>query len=219
VWNKARLGVQELAAQRLHEELGARDEQFRHDLRQPLTAAALLLEQVANLPSLERGTTARIRETQRQVRWALDLLRSQEDGETSAVVLDLGETISAVVDPDDSQCEVSLVFQAHCYVVAQYVDLVRAARNLLDNAVHAATWAGGPQLVEVSVRTHQGLAVLAVDDSGPGFGQVPRRHGLGLASVREFAQRSGGSVTVGTSRWGGASVALCLPAAAQRMAG
>lgn len=219
MWNRARLGIQGPAAQGLHEEaVVLRDEQFRHDLRQPLTTAALLLDQVVDLPCLERATTARIRETQRQVRWALDLLRSQEEAAT-ADLLDLGETISGVVDPEGSRCEVRLSYQPRCYVVARPVEVVRAARNLLDNAIHAATCSDGPQLVEVSVRSDRGLAVLAVDDSGPGFGHVPVRHGLGLASVREFARRSGGSVTVGTSRWGGASVALCLPAAAHRMAG
>lgn len=189
-----------------------RGAQFRHDLRQPLTTAALLLDQVADLPTLERATTARIRETQRQVRWALELLRSVEADEAPAAPLDLGETISRVVDPEASRCEVRLAYEDRCFVAVRSVDLVRAARNLLDNAVHAATWTDGPQVVDVNVSRAHGEAVLAVDDSGPGFGRVPTRHGLGLASVREFAARSGGSLTVGTSRWGGASVALRLPA-------
>lgn len=194
-------------------------EHFRHDLRQPLATASLLLEQLVDNPTLDSGSAARVREARRQVRWALELLRSQELDEPPSDLVEVGEAIAQVVEVESVACEVSLVCPQRCYVVVPPTDLVRATRNLLDNAVHAATYVDGPRLVEVTVSRRSGEAVLTVEDSGPGFGRVPARHGIGLASVREFAERSGGSVSVGRSRWGGASVALRLPAAAYELVG
>lgn len=199
-----------------HRECG---EHFRHDLRQPLAAASLLLEQLVHSPALEAATAARLREARRQVRWALELLRSQETDEPPSDLVEVGEAIARVVEVESASCEVSIVCTQRCYVVVPPTDLMRATRNLLDNAVHAATYVDGPRLVELTVSRRSGEAVLTVEDSGPGFGRVPVRHGVGLESVREFAERSGGSLTLGRSRWGGASVALRLPAAAYELVG
>jgi signal transduction histidine kinase len=194
-------------------------EQFRHDLRQPLTIASLMLEHVANSPSLESVALARIRESQRQVSWALELLRAQELGEHFVDVVEIGEAIADVVPLATGWCDVSLVRPNRAYVLVDPLELVRATRNLLDNAVHAATSIAGSATVQVTVDRWRGQAVLAVDDSGPGFGRVAPRHGQGLASVRRFAEQWGGSVSAGISPLGGASVELRLPVASPRVRG
>jgi two-component system sensor histidine kinase UhpB len=97
------------------------------------------------------------------------------------------------------------------HVLVEPVGLLRTTRNLLDNAVHAATSTSGDALVRVVVDRQRDHAVLRVDDSGPGFGNVPARHGLGLVSVRRFAERWGGTLVIASSPLGGARVDLRLP--------
>jgi signal transduction histidine kinase len=194
-------------------------ERFRHDLRQPLTVVSLLLEHVANTPSMESVALARIRESQRQVGWALELLRAQELGEQVVDVVEVGEAIADVVPLATGWCDVSLVRPNRAYVLVNPFELVRATRNLLDNAVHAASSIAGSATVQVTVDRWRDEAVLTVDDNGPGFGRVAPRHGQGLAFVRCFAEQWGGSVSAGISPLGGASVELRLPVASQRLGG
>lgn len=192
--------------------------QFRHDLRQPLTTVSLLLEHVANTPALESAVLARLRESQRQLSWALELLRAQELAEQVVDVVEIGEAVADVVPLRTDWCEVSLARPNPTYVLVEPLGLARATRNLLDNAVHAATSGAGPATVQVTVDRWRNEAVVLVDDNGPGFGRVATRHGQGLVSVRAFATRWGGSVSVGTSPLGGASVELRLPVASYRRA-
>lgn len=211
-----------LAGSRGEEDQGDRDaglEQFRHDLRQPLTTASLLLERVAGGPAIEPATLARVRESQRQIRWALELLRAHELAEPVPGVVEIGETVEDVVPLATGWCDVSLVRPSRAYVLVEPLDLVRATRNLLDNAVHAATSLAGPRRVQITVGRQRDDAVLTVDDSGPGFGRVARRHGLGLVSVQQFAERWGGSVSVASSSLGGACVEMRLPATTRGLPG
>lgn len=99
--------------------------------------------------------------------------------------------------------------------------LVRAVRNLVDNAVRhasAGVWVDG---------VVQGASyALRVADDGPGIPPAERirvlepfvrlgsdggRHGLGLAIVRDIAERHGGAVRVEESAQGGAAVVLLWP--------
>ena len=196
---------------------GAR-QRFRHDLRQPLAAASLLLDDVAGMPALENVAVARLREAQRQVRSALDMLRADELGEEAATVLEIGEAIAAEVTSCASRCEVRLVRERPAHVLVEPVGLLRTTRNLLDNAVHAATSTPGEALVQVTIDRRGDHAVLSVDDSGPGFGHVAPRNGHGLVSVRRFAERWGGTLVFGSSPLGGARVDLRLPGALARHA-
>lgn len=104
--------------------------------------------------------------------------------------------------------------------------LRRAVENLVRNAARHAD-----HLVQVSVRTEHGRAVLEVADDGPGVPAAERDRiferftrlddarsreaggtGLGLAIAREIARVHGGDVTVGDRTGGGASFRLVLPA-------
>jgi signal transduction histidine kinase len=194
-------------------------ERFRHDLRQPLTTASLLLEQVASTRALESATLARIRESQRQVSWAMELIRAQELTEQVVDVVEIGDMVADVVPVATDWCDVSLIRPNRAYVLVERLELLRATRNLLDNAVHAATSVEGCATVLVTVDRQRNEGVLVVDDNGPGFGSVAPRHGLGLVSVQRFAERWGGSLSIGTSPLGGACVELRLPITLQTLAG
>jgi signal transduction histidine kinase len=211
-WGKAHEGTDEGVGQ-------AGQQRFRHDLRQPLTTASLLLEHVANTPALEPATLARIRESQRQVSWAMELLRAQEMAEQVVDVVEIGDTVADLVPLSTGWCDISLMRPNRAYVLVERLELLRATRNLLDNAVHAATSVGGCATVQVTVDRQRDEAVLAVDDNGPGFGRVAPRHGLGLVSVQRFAEEWGGSLSVGMSPLGGACVELRLPITIRPLAG
>jgi signal transduction histidine kinase len=103
--------------------------------------------------------------------------------------------------------------------------LARVVRNLADNA---ARHAGGRLAFAVAER--DGLAVLRVDDDGPGIPEADRERvferfvrlddarardgggsGLGLAIVAELVAAHGGTVGVAPSPLGGARVEVALP--------
>lgn len=101
--------------------------------------------------------------------------------------------------------------------------------NLVDNAIRY-THRGGE--VTVSVRREEILAVLDVEDNGPGIpaderGQVFERFyrvlgtegdgsGLGLAIVREVVDGAGGTVALAEADGGGLVVRVRLPVAAEK---
>lgn len=96
-----------------------------------------------------------------------------------------------------------------CEILADATGLGRAVWNLVDNGCRAA---GPSGTVRVTVRSAGSLALLEVEDSGPGFGAGPTgRASLGLSIVEHVARAHHGRVGIGRSELGGASVALTLP--------
>lgn len=109
--------------------------------------------------------------------------------------------------------------------------LQRAVRNLLENALRHGQRGTSGKPVEVHLKVAGGMAVLQVDDHGPGippgqrerifepFYRLPSASereggvGLGLALVRSIAARHGGSVTCGEHPGAGARFILQLPIA------
>jgi signal transduction histidine kinase len=105
--------------------------------------------------------------------------------------------------------------------------LARLCGVLVDNALR---YSGTPGAVRVAVRSHNGYAVLTVDDNGVGVPVADRprifdrffrgetaRHrradgsGLGLAIASWIVRRHGGSIVVETSDLGGAQFTVSLP--------
>jgi signal transduction histidine kinase len=85
-----------------------------------------------------------------------------------------------------------------------------AAANLLANATRAA---GPSGTVKAGVGRRADWVWLAVEDSGPGFGGLPRNSGLGLSASAGLAAMYGGRLECGRGRLGGGRVSLWLPAA------
>ena len=106
-------------------------------------------------------------------------------------------------------------------------DLITVVGNLVDNAIDAAS--GAPEAwVEVSLHADPGGTAVRVRDSGPGIdahvvdeifreGYTTKgggaHYGIGLALVRQVAQRSGGWVRVAND--GGAIFTALIPAPAR----
>jgi signal transduction histidine kinase len=118
--------------------------------------------------------------------------------------------------------EVTTDMEEHVVVDADVTLLNRAVSNLLENELtHLPT---GCQ-VKIRLYSHQGSAMLVVEDNGPGFpaeigNQVFKRfvkgknspgHGLGLAFVDAVAQAHGGGARVSERPGGGALITLSFP--------
>jgi signal transduction histidine kinase len=139
--------------------------------------------------------------------------------------VDLTDLVSAAVAATragDSAARVELISDGPVPVTGDRDALLRAVRNLLDNAIAVA----GAVVVEVT-RTSDGPTVSVTDD-GPGIPPDQRERifepfvrlrgnsrggtGLGLAIVRRTIEAHGGTITCEPSPTGGARFALRLPA-------
>ncbi len=115
--------------------------------------------------------------------------------------------------------DVTTELEKHVVVDADSTLLNRAVSNLLENEL---THLPAECRVKVRLYSHQGSAVLVVEDNGPGFppdigSQVFKRfvkgnnspgHGLGLAFVDAVVQAHGGGTRVSDRPGGGAVITL-----------
>jgi two-component system sensor histidine kinase TctE len=209
-----------------------------HQLRTPLAvlrtqAESALREQE---PEAMRHALARLRDhsqaTSRLASQLLSLARAEPAADLRAELIDLAalarETCATLV-PDALSHGADLGFEngGAAPVLAQPVLVRELLANLIDNAVRYAPGA----TITVGVRQEGGEIVLSVEDDGPGIppderGRVFDRFyrvrgtpgdgaGLGLAIVREIAERYGGSVSLVAGDGGkGVRVEVRFPAAA-----
>lgn len=118
--------------------------------------------------------------------------------------------------------DVTTDMEEHVVVDADVTLLNRVVSNLLENELTHL-----PAGCQVTVRlySHEGSAVLVVEDNGPGFpadigtevfkrfvkGKHSPGHGLGLAFVEAVAQAHGGCARVSQRPGGGAVITVSLP--------
>jgi signal transduction histidine kinase len=183
-----------------------------HDLLQPTTTIAALVEIALGQPNIPEAVRRCLMQIAHEARYATDtclLLLTDERRET----LRLDRLVNAAVASARTTYPGSLSTTASpVQVVGDPVALRRAITNLFDNACRASGDAGQVEL-RVSRRGAE-TVVVEVHDSGPGFGVGPRgRAALGLAVVRRVAASHGGQIVVTASPLGGACVSLELPAA------
>lgn len=189
-----------------------------HELRSPLASMQVQLDVARRHPDLMSATALvddLAPEVERLAGLVDDLLLLAKAESGTAVrreAVDLTALAGVAGDP--------------VVVTGDPESLQRMLRNLEDNARRHAT------RVEVAVHAVDGLAVLDVDDDGPGIPAVDRQRvferwvrldegrarteggaGLGLALVREIVTSHGGAVEATSSPLGGARLRVRLPLA------
>ncbi|HXY22656.1 MAG TPA: ATP-binding protein [Burkholderiaceae bacterium] len=212
-----------------------------HELRSPLTAVKLQLELVARATDESaraqalKELTAGIERLRNLVEQLLTLARVEPGGaEVAFADTDLVEIARQATADTVSLAalrEVELEFDGSQAIVVRgdAVALRILARNLIDNAVR---YAGRKGRVHVQLKQEDAVALLRVDDSGPGippedrmrvFDRFYRRRdsdmtgsGLGLAIVQVIAKRHDAQVSLENSPLGGLRIEVRLPLAGSR---
>jgi signal transduction histidine kinase len=231
----------EMALQRLRDEFVS---SVSHELRTPLTqirmfAETLLLDRVRSSEEQSRSLEIIDREARRLTQLVENILQfSRSERKVDSLVKEhreLAPLIQEIVDDFDSasngdqnrfECRLG-------YGLAASVDpdaLRQIVINLLDNAVK---YGHRQQRIIVGLEAREGMAILTVDDEGPGIPQAERSRvfeqfhrlerdrqsavagtGIGLSVVKDLAIRHGGRCWVTTGDRGGAKFMVELPLAA-----
>jgi signal transduction histidine kinase len=147
-----------------------------------------------------------------EVDWMRQAVTGSAAKDPRDLLVDVGDTVGEIWDcvAHAQRCAMRFVRESGVWTWADPVELRRAVRNLVENAVRAA----GDGVVEVRVSTDGHQVMVEVHDSGPGFGLIPPQEQLGLITVRRFASAHEGRLVIDTSPLGGALVRLELPAMA-----
>ena len=209
-----------------------------HELRTPLTAlrgySDLHLAGMLDADGLDRAMTRIGDESVRLSSLVRDLLQLVQPADPLLTApVDLGAIASAVVH------DLRAAHPAHAIThdlgasdgYAIRGDAARLHQAILNLAGNACQHTPGGTSVVVTVARHDDVAVVAVEDHGPGIdpelteaifqpftrGEVSRsrsRHdgtGLGLAIAQRIVHQHGGTIAVGPTAGGGATFTVCLP--------
>jgi signal transduction histidine kinase len=221
-------------------EAGARKQQrfvadASHELRSPLTRIRTRLEvDLAHPDGVDFRESARavLDETAGMERLVDDLLHlarsdAAAGGDVPREAVDVDDVVLEEVLEirSDARVRIDTSSVSGAQVAGDARQLKRMVRNLLDNAVrHAAT------TVRIELRESAGRVVMTIADDGPGIPADQRDEvferftrldaarttahggvGLGLAIVRDIAERHGGTITIGDAH-PGAVFTVSLPA-------
>lgn len=189
-----------------------------HDMRQPLASIFALAAAALAEPGLPQAARARLEQMVEQAQWLAKLIQHSLQLATPDAPDACGADLVRVAgDVAAAECmtwpgEIRMVSQSEAvFTDVHPVLLRRTVANLVGNATRAA---GPSGTVTVEVGRQQDSALLAVEDTGPGFGKIPAGLGLGLAAVSRNAIKHGGRVECGCAAGGGARVSLWLPLSA-----
>jgi signal transduction histidine kinase len=188
-----------------------------HDIRQPIAGVLALAGAALTDAALPEDTRACLNQIVELAEWQSAVVEywlqvpvsSPADSRPTDVVEVINEA-TAAEQVTWTAGELTLVWPPEPALVPVHkVAVRRMVANLLANATRAAG-PSGSVTIEVSRRASQIL--LVVEDSGPGFGRLPRRSGLGLSAVAREAVKHRGKLECGRGSLGGARVSLWLPA-------
>ena len=211
-------------------ELAAR---VAHEIRNPVTAARSLAQQLARDPGLPCVAEHRLilAELERVERHVGDLLRFARREELRFEPVDLGELARATLDAlrprlDAAGIAVHLEAQSGVLARADRDKLRQVLVNLLENARDALATSPSPRRVVVAIGNGNGVATLSVTDNGPGVpaDALPRLFepffslkqtgtGLGLAIARHAVEAHGGEIVAVPAEGPGLVFRVTLPLA------
>ena len=212
-------------------ELAAR---IAHEIRNPVTAARSLAQQLSRDPASPLNTEHAgliLTELERVERQVAALLRFARREEFRFEPVDLGELVRATVEEFRPQLEaaaitVELQWSAGLSVRADREKLRQVLINLLENAIDALGKVAGGRHLSVAACGTNGTATLRVTDSGPGvptaalpqlfepfFSLKANGTGLGLAIVKRTIEAHGGHIEAAHDDGAGMTFRIDLPLA------
>lgn len=186
-----------------------------HDMQQPVASLFALAGAALAEPGLPEAARASLEQIVHQAEWLAELiehsLQAADPRMPDARLADVLRVTCEAVGAERLTWagEIRIVPPARPVLAAVPPDLLRRmVANLLSNATRAA---GGAGVVTVEIGRQQGSALVAVEDTGPGFGNIPPGFGIGLTAVSGLATRYGGGLEHGRGASGRTRVTLCLP--------
>jgi K+-sensing histidine kinase KdpD len=193
-----------------------------HDMRQPVAIMMALAAAALTEPDLPAAAQLRLEQIVGQAEWLSDIIRSclpkqqreepYETGKPGRDSADMAQIVGEVIEaerltwPGDMEM---IAPAGPVWCMVDPVSLRRAVSNVLSNAVRAAGPAG---TVSVEIQRRDDAVMVAVEDSGPGFGEIPSGAGLGLTAVTRNITKCGGRIEYSCGVHGsGARVSLWFP--------
>lgn len=209
-------------------ELAAR---IAHEIRNPITAARSLAQQLAREPEspYEEEHALILQELERVERQVAALLRFARKDEFHFEPVDLGDLARATASAFHSRCETAGI-EVHCDAAGTII--ARADReklrqvlvNLIENAIDALQDVDAPRRLSLRVGSSNGTAQLEVADNGPGappevvshlfepfFSRKEHGTGLGLAIAKRTIDAHGGRISVRNGSSRGLAMRIELP--------
>ena len=192
--------------------------QICDELSEPVASMQVTAATALADPGLESRVRRRLEQIEEQAEWLATMIYDCVGAECQEAGKGTGNpqaNLVGIVDEAVAACR--LTWLGHVRVTSppgpvpcalHPVVLRRVISNLLSNAMRAAGPSGS---VTVEVNRSQGMTVLMVEDSGPGFGMIPQGYGIGLAEIARNVISCGGKLECSRGEHGGARISLWLP--------
>jgi len=194
--------------------IGALAARIAHEIRNPVTAARSLAQQLADEPGAAFAAEHELilTELERVERQVAALLRFARREEFTFAAVDLGDLTRTTLDafrPRLAAADIALDLDAAGRIVARAdAEKIRQLLiNLVENAIDALGDGRAPRRLAIAVGGVNGSAVVRVSDSGSGiaaealphlfepfFSLKPHGTGLGLAIAKRTVEAHGGTI-------------------------
>jgi len=213
--------------------IGETAARIAHDIRNPVTAARSLAQQLVEEPGSPFATEHQLilEELDRVERQVALLLRFARREELNVEAVDLGELARAVIAQaarrlDDAVVTAVVSAPPGVRVAADREKLRQVLINLVENAIDALGGKDADRYLAVEVEESDGCAALQVRDNGPGvpadalhrlfepfFSLKATGTGLGLAIAHRTIAAHGGRIEARSTPGAGMTMHVTLPLA------
>lgn len=200
-----------------------------HDIRNPITAARSLAQQLASESGADEAHTIIVEELERVERHVADLLRFSRRDELDRQTVDLPTLVHETVGRlrgrlDGDDIHLSISGPDTLQVSADREKIRHVLINLIENAADALSENGEHRRIAVSLEREEGRSRLRISDNGPGIPEPALEEifepfvsskakgtGLGLAIVRRTIEAHGGHIAAHRNEERGVSFVVELP--------
>jgi signal transduction histidine kinase len=209
-----------------------------HDLRNPLVpilSGTQVIERSAIEEPAVRRAAERIERSAKRIANMIDMLLdfSRMSSATHLVETEVAPIVEEVVDgfrekASAHEVTIHVNVERGLRVVAEPIVIASPLQNLVENAFKYGRRPGVAPLIEVRAFSRAGMAIIEVEDRGPGISSAEAETlfrafarsrdggegvGLGLATAKRLVEARGGSVGLRVGQYGGALFQIRLPQA------